>query len=268
MLRRAHNLTIPEQLPRLHGRRGQGRLLPGVVCKWRLRPDTVIPVVCRSFVGPIVTGSRHDGRIYAMPLADSVPGVLVLLVGALGIASGVRIVIDSRSTDGKRRTHEFDHRIPGVAIMIGVLAVLAGSVLPWLEAKGPKTIYILETQPQQNISGFDEGAEEVLVTILVAAGFALLVAVALMATHRARGLVWRLLALLCGLTASAIGAIFVAAPEQNDDAVIGFLSSAGLVSVKPGLGAYLLLLGGVVVAFGAIMPGHRKLIVARGLWDQ
>jgi len=158
--------------------------------------------------------------------------------------------------------YEFNHQIPGLTIMLGVLAVVGGAILPWLEAKGPKaTIYIVEAQPQQSISGFDKGAEGLLVTIFVVAAFALLIAVALMATHRRRGFVWRLCAVLCGLSACALGAVFIAAAHQTGSD-LGVFASAGLASARPGTGAYLLAFGGLVILIGAIMPGRRALAVA------
>lgn len=148
--------------------------------------------------------------------------------------------------------------------MLGVVAVAAGAVLPWLDAKSRVNIGLdlkalsVGTQPAETYGGFSEGAGPLLVAVIAVDVLALLVAVALMATHQRRGLFWRLTALVCGLSSGALGALFVAMPTQQDAREWFETISRAVVSVKPGLGAYLLTFGGLVVVVGALVPGKRS----------
>ena len=159
--------------------------------------------------------------------------------------------------------YSFDHRLPGMTIMLGVVAVAAGTVLPWLDSKSRVNFGIdlkvltVGTQPAETFGGFSEGAGPLLVAVIAVDVLALLVAVALMATHQRRGLFWRLTALVCGLSSGAFGALFVAMPTEDARDVFDTISRA-VVSVKPGLGAYLLTFGGLVVVVGALVPGKRS----------
>ena len=161
------------------------------------------------------------------------------------------------------RRHEFDHHIPGLTLMLGVVAVAGGAVLPWIQATTLKVgidikIFHTETRAQQTLGGFDKGVGGVLIALAVADVLALIVAVALMATRRRRGVILRFLALGCGLSIGALGAFFLAAPKQDLGDVFDALSTVGVVSIKPGPGAYLLALGGLLLLLGAVMPGRRK----------
>jgi hypothetical protein len=138
--------------------------------------------------------------------------------------------------------------------------VAAGSLLPWIQAKSRVTVGLaglgvgVSTQPQASCGGLDEGAGALLAGILALDALALLVAVALMARRRRRGLVLRLLALGCGLGATAVGVYFLLAIKEDQ---AGDLFETVLVSIKPGLGAYLLTLGGLTMITGALVPGRR-----------
>lgn len=160
------------------------------------------------------------------------------------------------------RQYEFDHHLPGLAIVLGVVTVAAGAVLPWVEATTSKVgidikIFRTETQVKRTLGGFDKGAEGILAIIIVAALVAVLAAVALIATQRSRGLVWRFIALPCGLAVAALGVYFLAAAKQDFGELFSVLSNVGLTSVKSGLGAYLLAAGGLLMSIGAIIPGRR-----------
>jgi len=180
---------------------------------------------------------------------------------AMAVPNGLNPPGGHLHTHRAARKYDFDHRIPCLMMVVGVLAVAAGGALPWREATGPKLgvnidILSVQLQGQRSVGGLDKGASGRLALILIADAGALLAAVALMARQRRRGLVLRLVAVLCGGCTGVLGAYFLTASDQNR--VDGFLSAVGLASNKPGPGAYLLVFGSLVVLVGAIMPGQRK----------
>lgn len=184
-------------------------------------------------------------------------------------ASGVDPPRAGLSSHLAARKYQFDHYIPGLTIIIGVIGVAVGAVLPWIEATGPKLnipieIFSTELQWQQSLGGLDKGAGDLLALIVVPDVIALLVAVALMARHRRRGLVLRLAALLCAVSTGALGVYLLTLPDQYDrgHSLYHIASSVGLASIKPGPGAFLVVFGSLVVLIGAIMPGRRKRLEA------
>jgi hypothetical protein len=152
-----------------------------------------------------------------------------------------------------------------VIVLAGVLAVAAGSVLPWVKISGPSlTVLGLDLHLRLTVGGLTDGGAYVLAGDVVV----LILGVLLMGTHRRRGLVLRLLLIGCGAATAGLGIDLIA---KADDFYANAVSSSGTaagtilnallqssVPVDPDSGAYLLILGGALTAVGALVPWRRR----------
>jgi len=165
----------------------------------------------------------------------------------------------------RERKYEYDHYLPGLTAVAGVVAIAVGAALPLLEATGPDlTIRGVGLSLRDSVGGLADGGGY----ILIAAGAALLCAVVLMATHARRALGCRLLLLLIGGGAVLAAVFFLVAPvsvyaawlglnERGADVLQAVVDKTPL-AIKPAPGAFLLGLGGLLIAIGAVLPWRRS----------
>jgi hypothetical protein len=221
--------------------------------------------------GSLLLRARSDTRAVHGPPDPSSSGSTVLTTRALQTRGGVPVATQADvSPRGRRlwhRKYEFDHYISGLIVLAGVLAVGAGSVLPWVKVSGPSlTVLGLDLHPRLTVGGLTDGGAYVLAGDVVV----LILGVLLMGTHRRRGLILRLLLIACGAAAAGLGIDLIA---KADDFYASAVSSSGTtaatilnalgqssVPVDPDAGAYLLALGGALTAIGALVPWRRRSI--------
>jgi hypothetical protein len=156
----------------------------------------------------------------------------------------------------------------------GAIAVGAGAMQTWVTADSAavrvsflQKALSAEVQWTDHVGGLHDGGG----VILAGAGVALVMALALIGSRRNRGLLWRLVMLGIGVATGVVGVLIIAEPLQAYAQVLAAKGSADkadivaaaqqvhLAGVSPAIGAWLLSVGGCVLAVAAIMPGRRAL---------
>jgi hypothetical protein len=164
------------------------------------------------------------------------------------------------------------HRAAACTALVGCVVVAIGAVQPWLIVRGPDISVgikdVVDFKPNTTAQ-LDSATEGMTRVILTAAAIGVVLCLVLAGVRRWSGVLLRLPLFVGGAaTAWLGGSLIYYANTALDHGSGGEGGVAGafhavldgvqrtLVSVSPGIGAYALAGGGVVVAIGALFPSR------------
>ncbi|WP_426561338.1 hypothetical protein ACPPVT_14295 [Angustibacter sp. McL0619] len=195
-----------------------------------------------------------------------------------------------------RRDYVHSNKAAGTLMILGAACVAVGALLPWIALQTVNVhvdwrVLRLDFAPKHSVGGLHDGGWVLLALSCVVA----LCAIFTLWSSRGRALICRLLALILGVGFAALAAYIIVDPSKNyaDVLVTGNifdatstvsvtvgdgdtestedadpasgvakgldrLSSLQTIHIDVQPGTYVLLIGGGLIAFGAIFPGTRS----------